>query len=157
MSSNLKLLPILVVLLLPSIPVFISRVSASSENAANLAITQAEETMASAYEAVLEARRARANVSDLLDWLNVAGEHLAEAHMLYRLGDFDGAVYFAGLSSEIGEEVRNSAGELKIKAYESWIADLWSRVIGSFVGVIVVVSGIFVTWQVFKRRYFRQK
>ena len=151
-----KLSVILAVLFLFLLPVFISRVGASSEDTAALAVTQAEETVASAYEAVLEAEQARADVSELLDLLNVAGGHLAEAHMLYRLGDFDGAVHFADLSSEIGVDVKNEAEGLKIDAYESWIASLLIRITGSMVGVIVVILGTFIAWGIFKRRYFWQ-
>jgi len=156
MISTSKLMVILTVLFLFLLPVFILRVSASSEETAALAITQAEETVASAYEAVLEAEQTRANVSELLDQLNVAGGHLAEAHMLFRLGDFDGAVHFAEISSEIGMDVKNEAEELKIEAYGSWITSLWIRIIGSIVGVIAVVFGTLLAWRVFKRRYFRQ-
>jgi len=156
MTSTSKLSVILTALFLFLLPIFISRVGASSEDTAALAITQAEETVASAYEAVLEAEKARADVSELLDLLNVAGGHLAEAHILYRLGDFDGAVHFADNSSKIGEEVRNEAEELKIDAYESWITSLLIRITGSMVGVIVVILGTFITWGIFKRRYLRQ-
>jgi len=156
MSSNLKLLLILAVLFLFLLPVFISRVGASSEESAALAITQAEETMASAYEAVLEAKQARANVSGLLLQLNNASRYLAEARMLYRLENFDGAVHLANLSSEIGQEVRNSAEKLEIEGYESWIVGLWIRVASSIVGVIAVVFGTFIAWQVFKKHYFPQ-
>jgi len=157
MSSNLKYLLILAVLFLFLLPVFISRVDASSEETAALAITQAEETVGSAYEAVLEAERDRANVSELLDRLNVAGEHLAEAHMLYRLGNFDVVVHSANLSSEIGEEVRNRAEKLKTQAYESRIIGLLIRIISSIVGIVAVVFGTFITWRVFKRRYFHKQ
>jgi len=157
MTSALKLLLILAVLSLFLLPVFISKVNAPSEDRAASAINQAEESVASAYEAVLEAQGAKANVSGLLDQLNVAGKHLADARMLYKLGDFDNAVHSADLSSEIGEEVRNEAMQLKIEAYGSWITDLWIRMIGSFGGVAAVVFGSFIGWRVFKRRYFRQK
>jgi len=90
-------------------------VSASSEDVATLAITQAEETLASAYEAVLEAEQAGANVSVLLDRLNIAVEHLAEARMFFRLRDFDGAVNSADLS-KIGMDVKTEAEQLKIDA-----------------------------------------
>ena len=156
MTSTSKLSVILAVLFLFLLPVFISRVGASSEDTVALAIIQAEETVALAYEAVLEAEQARADVSELLGRLNVAGGHLAEAHMLYELGDFDGAVHFAGNSSRIGEEVWNEAEELKIEAYDSWISSLLIRITGSIVGVIVVISGTFIAWGIFKRRHFRQ-
>jgi len=156
MSSNSRLLLILVVLPLFLLPVFISRVGASSEEMATVAITQAEETVASAYEAVLEAEQAKANVSVLLNQLNVAGEYLAEARMLYRLGDFDGAVHFADTARDRAEEVGGLAEELKIDAYASGITSSLIRITGSVIGVIGVVIGTFTAWGVFKRHYFRQ-
>jgi len=157
MISTSKLLLISTLLSLFLLQISISKVGASDEDTAALAINRAEETMASAHEAVLEAERVRANVSRLLDQLNAAGEHLAKAHILYRLGDFDGAAHSADLSSEMGEEVRNEAMQLKIEAYRSWITDLWIRMIVSFVGVAAVIFGSFMAWSVFKRRYFRAK
>ena len=137
--------------------VFVSEAFAvDGEDVAVSAIDRAEVAVVSAYEAVSEAEQAGADVSSLLARLNDAGENLAEAHMLYGLGDFDGAVDSADLSSEIGEEVRGSAEELKIKAYGSWVRSLWIRITGSIVGVIVVIFGTFIAWRVFKRRYFRQ-
>lgn len=72
-------------------------VSASSEDVVTLALTEAEEALVSVHEAVLEAEQAEANVSELLDRFNLAVEHLAEARLLFRLEDFDGAVHFAAL------------------------------------------------------------
>jgi len=151
-----KLLRISVLLSLFLFPVVTLKAGASDKDMAALAISQAEETVVSAYESVLEAEQNRANVSTLLDRLNVAGEHLAEARMLYSLGNFDDAINSADLSSEIGADVKNDAEELKIETYESWIRSLWIRITGSIVGVIVVIFGAFVTWRVYKRRYVRQ-
>jgi len=148
-----KLLLILVVFSLLLLPVLISKVNASSEDMAASAISQAEESVASSYEAVLEAQGVRADVSGLLDQLNVAGKHLADARMLYKLGDFDGAVHSAELSSEIGEEVRNEAVELKNEAHGLWVWDLWLRMTISIVGVASVVFLSFLLWRSFKRRY----
>ena len=156
MVSNLKFLLILELLSLFLFPLFTLKVGASSEDTATLVFTQAEETVASAYEAVLEAEQAGANVSELLDQLNVAGEYLTEANMLYRVGDFDGAVHSADMARSRAEEVRRSAEELKIDAYESWIASLLIRITSSIVGIIVVILGTFIAWRVFKRHYFRQ-
>ncbi len=156
MISNLKLLSILALLSFFLFPIFPLKVGASSEDTATLAITQAEETMVSAYDAILEAEQVKANVSELLELLDVAGEHLAEAHMLYRLGDFDGAVDSADLSSAIGADVKNDAEELKIDAHQSWITSLLTRITISIAGVMAVVFGTFIAWRAFRRRYFRQ-
>ena len=156
MISNLKLLLILALLSFFLFPIFTLKVGASNDDMAALSVIRAEEALASAYEAVLEAEQAGANVSELLDRLNVAGEHFAEANMLYRLGDFDGAVHSADIARPPAEEVRRSAEELKIDAYESWIASLLIRITGSIVGVIAAVIVIFIGWRIFKRRYLRQ-
>jgi hypothetical protein len=154
-SSNSKPLLILVLLFLVLLPVFTSRVGASSEDTATLAITQAEETFVSAYEAVLDAEQAGANVSELLDQLNIAAEHLAEARMLYRLGDFDGAVSSADLS-KVGADVETEAEQLKIDAQRNWGMNLLNRLAVPIVGVIVVILATFIAWRIFKQRYFRE-
>ena len=155
MSSNSKPLLILALLFLFLLPVFTSRVGASSEDTATLAITQAEETFASAYEAVLEAEQAGANVSELLDRLNIAAEHLAEARMLYRLGDFDGAVNSADLSKP-EMDVKTEAEQLKIDAQTFWDTNLLDRITVPIAGVTVVILATFIAWQIFKRHYFRE-
>ena len=152
-----KLFLFLLILSVFAAPIFASgALKVNDENVVVLAIDRAEVAVVSAYETVLEAKRTRANVSELLDRLNVAGGHLAEAHMLYKLGDFDGAVGSADRARTWAEEVRDSAEELRIEAYESWIVGLLIRIIGSIVGVIAVAFGTFIAWRAFKRRYFQQ-
>jgi len=129
---------------------------ARSENVVSSAIDRAEASMASAYEAVLDAEQAGANVSGLLARLNVAGEYLANAHMSYRLGDFENATRFANLCYDVGEEVRNEAYELKNEAYGLWITDLVVRMTGSIIGVVVIVFLSFLVWRAFKRRYHKR-
>ena len=64
---------------------FVSPILANSnQDTASVAIADAEETMISTYEAVLEAEQAGGNVSGLLAQLNEAGEFLASARMSYR-------------------------------------------------------------------------
>jgi len=134
--------------------IFVSPILAdSNQDTASVAIVDAEETMISAYEAVLEAEQAGGNVSGLLVQLNEAGEFLAAARMLYRNGDFDDAVYFANLSRSIGEEVENAASELKDLASDEEMQRMWFTVLGSISGVILVVSGSLWVWWFLKRRY----
>ena len=155
--SFLKLFFVLLILSVFAVSIFVSGgFAVDGEDVAASAVDRAEVAVVLAYEAVLEAEEAGANVSGLLDRLNVAGGHLAEARMLYGLGDFDGAVDSADDSSRIGEEVRDEAEELKIEAYGSWVGSLWIRITGSIVGVVVVILGTFMAWGIFRRRYFRQ-
>ena len=155
MSSPFKLL-VISVLLIFLLPVFIPWVSASSEDVAILSITQAEETLASAFEAVLDAERVGANVSGLLGRLNLGGEYLAEAYVWVRLGDSESAGRFAGLCVEVAENVRGVAVGLMDEAHGWWVLDVLQRIVWSFFGVVVVVVAGFVVWRVFRERYLER-
>ena len=156
MMSTLKALLILLVLFAFVPPISVLKVYASSQDVAVSAISQAEEVLASAYEVVLEAEQAGADVSDLLARLNVAGEYLASSHVWYELGDYTNATRFANLCYDVGEEVRNGAYALKNKAYGLWATGLVVRMTVSIVGVVVIVFLSFVGWRAFKRRYHKR-
>lgn len=153
----MKLLVVLLVILALAVsPIFVLKANAWSEDVASSAISQAEQVLASAYEAVLEAEQAGANVSGLLANLTVAGEYLASAHIWHRLGDYDNATLFANLCYEIGEGVKGEADELRVEAYGARVRGFWLTMTGSLVGVVAVVFGSFWGWRVFKRRYYRR-
>ena len=122
MSSPFKLL-VISVLLLFLLPVFIPWVSASSEDVATLEVIEAEDILGLAYEAVLEAEEAGANVSGLLGRLDLGGEYLAEAYVWVRLGDSENAGRFAGLCVEVVGDVRSEVFELRDEAKRSGEAD----------------------------------
>ena len=129
---------------------------ATGESSAASDVAMAEADVVSAYEAVLEAEQVGADVSALLVRLNDASESLAEAEVAYRLGDFNESVRLADLCSAISEEVKSEAGELRLQAYGAWYFDMWLKIAGSLVGVVVVGLGGFWAWRVFKRRYYRR-
>jgi len=152
--SNLRLLLILLVLSAFMSPPFILRTHASSQVVAAPAVSRAEEVLASAYEAVLEAEGAGANVSALVARLSEAGELLAQAQVSYRLEDFDGAARFADLCGEIGEEVKVEAHGLRDQAVlEAGQRFRWTM-IGSIVGVVAILCLSLLGWRAFKRRYY---
>jgi len=153
MISTSKLSVILAVLFLFLLPVFIVRVSASSEETAALAITEAEETVASAYEAVLEAEKAGANVTDLLSVLNEAGMLLSKAHLAYAMGDFDSARDFAVWCQGNLTGFVDEAEALKQSAVQKGYWDFTVNVVGSAVGAVAVVVCGFVAWAFLKRKY----
>lgn len=126
---------------------------ASNGDVATLAITQAEDVVASAYEAVWGAEQAGANVSSLIVRLNDAAEFLAKAYVEFRLGDFDDAIASADLCVELGESVRREADDLRVAAHGSRVMDSWLTVAGSLVGVVLVIFVSFWGWRVFKHRY----
>ena len=153
-KTSSKLLVLLIVLVF-SVFVFTTEILASnSEDIAAASIEGAENVLVSAYQVVLEAEQVGANVSGLLAQLNEAGELLAEAQVAFRLGDFDEVVLSANNCSEIGENVKIEADELRIAAYGSRITGFWFTMTGSMVGVVAVGFGSFWSWRVFKRRYY---
>jgi len=152
-KSASKLLVLLIVLAF-SASIFTSEILASnSEDTAVASIEGAENALVFAYQAVLEVEQVGANISGLLVKLNEAGELLAKAHMAYKLEDFDNAISSADQSKDVGIEVENEAYELKNSAWRENIQRLWLTIIGSVLGVIVIVSGSFWAWRFLKRRY----
>jgi len=152
-----KLFFVLLFLFVFAAPVLVSEAfGAYGEDVAASAVDRAEVAVVSAYEAVLGAEQAGADVTDLLARLNVAGEYLANAHVLYSLGDFENATRFANLCYDVGEEVRNEAVELKNEAHELWVTNLIVRMNLSIISVVIIVFLSFLGWHVFKRRYHRR-
>lgn len=156
MSAS-KLFLVSLVVFISAFGIFVSGTPASSgEEVVASEIERAEGVMVSAYEAVLEAERAGANVSDLLAQLNDGAGSLPQARVLYRAGDFDGAVRLANLCGEVGEYVRKDAYRLRDLAVKEADERFRWTLIGSIVGVGVIVCVAFVGWRAFKRRYYRR-
>jgi ribosomal protein L19 len=131
-------------------------VSATNGGVVSLEVAEAEEALVSAYGVVLEAEEAGADVSGLLDKLNVGDEYLAEANAYVRLGNSESAGHFAGLCVEAVGDVGDEAVLLRDEAMKLGEADFIVTMIGSVVGVVVVVVAGFVVWRVFKRRYHKR-
>ena len=153
----LKFSSVLIILLIFVSPFFVSAALAEvSKDEAASALANADGVVVSAYQVVLKAEEAGANVSSLLIRLNEAGENLVHARVAYSLGNFDETTRFADLSRDIGEEVRNEANKLKGLAWAEDVQRLWFMMASSVIGVIAVAFGSFLAWRVFKRRYYRQ-
>jgi len=149
-----KLFFALLILSVYAFPVFVlGAIGVDGEDVAMSAVDGAEVAVASAYEAVLDAEEAGADVSGLLAELNVAGGYLADAHVWLGFGDFDEAVRLADLCYDAVVDVRNEAFELESEANALSVTDSVLRMAGSMVGVVVVVFLGFVFWRVFRRRY----
>jgi hypothetical protein len=155
-TSVCKLSFAFLVLLAFLVPNFVPESFAPDDDSTNLAIQQAEDVMALAYEAVLEAELVGANVSGLLARLDIAAENLANAHIWRGLGDFENATRFANLCYNIGEEVRNEAYKLKIEAWGPHITRLFMRTVVSIVSVSGIVLASFWGWYAFKQRYYKR-
>ena len=141
---------------------FVSSVSALGIKAASVeestlsAVEGVEETVADAYGAVLEAERAGADVSGLLNRLNEAGGYLALARMCLRTGNLEGAVGNASLSVQALDGLADDADVLREEAVKESGERAWMAIGGSAVGVVAVVCGGWLGWRWFKKRYYER-
>jgi len=155
--SPVKFSFVLVILLFLAPQFFIVAVSPQvSKDEAASALANSESVLVSAYDTVLEAEQAGANVSGLLVRLSDAGERFDKAGVAYRLGDFEATINLANNCSEIGNSVKLEADELRLEAYGPRYVELWFNLILSILGIIIVAFGSFWAWRTFKRRYYRR-
>jgi hypothetical protein len=127
-------------------------VYAASDAEAGAAIADAEERLVRCYEAVAEADAVGANVTELLEQLNQAGDSLSRAELLSRGGSFDAAVTLARQSEGALDGVLVEAEVLMEQALLANYQDFLVNVVGSSVGAIAVVGGGVAAWWWLTRR-----
>lgn len=137
--------------------VLMSSVFASSNRElAFYSISEAEQSVALAYDAVLNAERAGANVSGLLVRLNDAAGLLSEARMAFEAGNFDESVRLSHLSSGIGGQVWDEAETLRVEASDAAADRVWLFFAESVLAVAFVLFASFAGYLYFKRWYYRR-
>jgi len=155
--SGLRAIAVLFVLFAFVSSVFVLGSTAlDAEEVALSTIEGAELAVDFAYEAVLEAERVGANVSGLLVELSDGVEALSRAYMSSRVGNFDDAVYFADLCSDLVEGTEAEANELRDVAVVDRSQRLFLTSFGSVLAVAGIFCGGFFGWRFFKRRYHRR-
>ena len=122
--------------------------TASKLQAANNAVEQA-------FNAVLDAEKAGANVTGLLAQLNDAAGILAQAENSYRTGDSNTAAAQADSVLPIAQEVTTSAQNAKQTALVSGQNAFWFTIEFTEIGAFVFVLALFLVWRWFKRSYIK--
>ena len=130
----------------------VTGVWASDSQDAAVIISNAEEVLGGTFEAVLEAEQAGADVSIFLGQLNLGGEYLNEAHVLYGAGAYDDAVLFANLCIETVNDIRAESIELAGKVEIDFNLTLF----WSIFGVLIVGVAAYVTWRFFRGYYLER-
>ena len=153
---RLRFLSAAVLLFALSSTLMISVSATGNQEVAAFTISDAEQSMARAYEAVLDAERFGASVSGLLVRLNDAAALLSEARMAFDVGDFEDATRFAESTSEVGYEVVDEAELLEIEANNAQVHRSWWFMVTSALGVSVVLVASLLGYEYFKRRYYRR-
>ena len=113
---------------------------------ANTAVNQA-------FNAVLAAEKAGANITGLLAQLNVAEGDLAQAENSYRTGDSSTAATQANSVIPIAQQITTAAQNAKQTATVSGQNAFWSTIAFTLIAAVVFVLGLFLVWRWFKQRY----
>ena len=125
----------------------------SANDEASLAIGEADNALRQAFEAVLDAERAGANLSDLIVKLDEAGGLLAEAENAYRVGNFSEAISKADKCSMQADGVVGEALNLKGSALADAQKAVLQTLTFSWVGGVAFLAVLFFVWSWFKRAY----
>ena len=119
-------------------------------------ISRAEQTLGLAYNAVAGAAASGADVSDMLQKLDVAGSLLSEAHADFRGGDYDNALGKAVSCENALIGLVDQATSLRTEALRSSNERFIVSGISSVVGLILVLVFGFLGWRSLKRWHFRR-
>lgn len=128
----------------------------SADDGASSAISEANDALRRAFEAVLEAERVGANVSGLIVKLNEVGGLLAEAEIAYKNGNFSEAVSKAKECSGLADGVMDEALTLKGKALAMGQNIFWQNLSITLVESAVFLIFLFFVWDWFKRFYSKK-
>jgi len=126
---------------------------ASNDFLVPVEISEAEEVLVFAYNAVLDAEKVGGNITGLLEKLNLGGEYLAEAYVYARLEVPQNAKHFASLCIQTVDEVEYDAVLLMEEALKSGDEEFLMRIVSSGFGIITTLVCSIVFWRIFKRRY----
>ena len=152
--SGLRVSAVLFVLFVFVSSVFVlGTLALDAEEVALSTIESAELAVDLAYEAVLEAEGVGANVSGLLVELSDGVEALSRAYMFSRVGDFDGAIYFADLCSDLVEGIEAEANELRDVTASERNQRLLLNTLGSVLAVGCILYGGFFGWRFLESLY----
>jgi len=124
---------------------------ANKDQAAS-ALASAQDSVASAYQAVSRVEEARANVSSLLIRLNEAGSFLARAQLAYQSGNYNSTMEFAAQSQQKLNGFLADVDSLREAAIQEHYVDFMINVVGSTIGSMIVVCLSFLVWSFLKRR-----
>jgi len=122
---------------------------------AGLKLQVANSAFEQAFNAFLDAERAGANVTILLDQLNVAADLLAQAEMAYRNVDSATVANKADSALSIVLEVKADAVSAENAALVAYQNAFWLTAALSAVGVAVFVFVLFSVWRLLKQRYVK--
>jgi len=124
-------------------------------NQANSKLQEANIAVNQAFNAVLDAEKAGANVTDLLTQINTAQSILAQADNSFRTGDSNTAATQADSVLPIAQQVTLDAQNAKQTAIVSSQNAFWTTIALTIVGVSVFALVLFLVWRRFRQNYIK--
>ena len=156
MSGRCKLSRISLLAILVLSMCFLSGHSAIAQtNQAESKLQLANDAVNQAFNAVLDAEKADANVTDLLAQLNYAVGILAQAEHSYRIGDSNKAAVQADNVLPITQQITTAAQSAKQTALVSNQNAFWLLIGSIVIGALGFILVLFLVWGWFKRSYFK--
>jgi hypothetical protein len=142
------------VLLVAVIAVFVVLPSCtvSAQTGASSAISSAQNTFNTCYEAAKEAEAAGANITVLQDTLNTAGAQLSLAETSNAQGDYGSANNYAQQAQNTLSNFVSQANSLKTTASQQQQTSFLLNVVGSIAGTFAVIVGSMVVWRNLKKK-----
>jgi hypothetical protein len=116
-----------------------------------LKLQSANNAVGKAFEAVLDAEKAGANVSQLLVKLNTASELLSEAQNTYNSKNTANVVAILENANQIADQVNADAINLRNDSLIKSQSDIFFTLIFSIVGAIVFGISLILVWRKLKR------
>ena len=155
MQTRLKLLGI-VLLTFFAVSSFLAAHSVVGQtNPADSKMQAANDAVNKAFNDVLAAEKAGANVTSLLVQLNGADGLLAKAEMDYQSGDLTSAASKANIVIFIAQQVSSLASAAKSMALVNGQNAFWSAIAFSVVGSVVFVLALLFVWRRFRGSYVK--
>jgi hypothetical protein len=154
-SLNLLMMTLPVALLTLLLVTYVPRVAFCSEDA-SAKISQAENAISEAFAGTLQAEAAGANITGLLEKLNLAQENLNQAQLAFRNGNLTESIEKAGTSRETALSVLNEASEIKNASIVNGKNVFLFNIVFSLAATSVFLVGLVMVWRWMKRRHFRE-
>jgi hypothetical protein len=123
---------------------------------ASNSINQAELILNSGFILVAQGQELGVDVAEFITKLAVAGDFLSEAHLMFRVSDYEAANLFALECIKTVKRLNEEVDGLILDAEKTRSDVMFLNLIGSVVGLVflVILSNIF--WKFFKKWYFKK-
>ena len=149
---RLKLFLLMLIFLIFCMTDLTSIVLADARTDAENAVNSAHRVIVECYKTAADAQKAGANVTDLLNRLNEAGEVYSKAVLAFKKGNYNLAVSLANESQIMLENFVEEANGLKEEANRHGRWDFMVNFVGSIVGAVSVIVVSFSLWTLLKRK-----